>query len=63
MDEAYYSMKLEEVKSKTKILSLMVTGEDVDECTYHIRSSSSNDEAMCHPTHGDMFANMKVLVI
>lgn len=54
MDEAYYSMKLEQVKSMTKSLSLMVRGEDVNEGTYQIWSSCSDDEETDHPPHGAM---------
>ena len=45
-DEAYYSDRLEEVRARTKGVSLVAKGEDDEEGTYQIWSSGSNDEEM-----------------
>ena len=58
-DEAYYSEKIEELRAKTKGVSLVAKGETTEEesGTYQIWSSGSDDEEMRHPTHGAMFAS------
>ena len=45
-DEAYYAAKLEEVKAKTKGMSLVARGTSEEEGTYLIWSSRSDDEEM-----------------
>lgn len=59
-DEAYYAKRLEEVPVQPKNLSLLAKGggddDDADDGTYQIWSSGSDDEEMCHPTPGVMFA-------
>ncbi|XP_052621484.1 uncharacterized protein LOC128127138 [Lactuca sativa] len=60
-DEAYYSEKIEEIRAKTKGVSLVAKGETDDEKsgTYQIWSSGSDDEEMRHPTHGAMLASFE----
>nr|KAJ0207989.1 hypothetical protein LSAT_V11C500266000 [Lactuca sativa] len=60
-DEAYYSEKIEELRAKTKGMSLVSKGEydEGESGTYQIWSSGSDDEEMRHPTHGAMFASFE----
>ncbi|KAL7592770.1 hypothetical protein Lser_V15G32250 [Lactuca serriola] len=60
-DEAYYSEKIEELRAKTKGVSLVAKGETAEEesGTYQIWSFGSDDEEMRHPTHGAMFASFE----
>lgn len=54
-DEEYYTTKIEELKEKSKKLSLVEKGVYEDESTYQIWSYISDDEEMCNPSHGAMF--------
>lgn len=58
-DEAYYAKRFEEVLAETKNLPLMAKGCDDSTDSYHIWSSRSDDEEMCHPTHGVLFTKRK----
>lgn len=61
--EAYYTMKIEELRVETKNISLMEKGEEEKEGTYQIWLSGSDEEEMCHPTHGALFAKHGLLSI
>lgn len=50
-DEAYYAMKIQELRAKSKNLSLVVRNLREDKGTYRIWSLESDDEEMCHSTH------------
>lgn len=54
-DEAYYDMKIEELREKTKNLSLVVKGVNENEGNYQIWSSGSDDKEMCDPSHEALF--------
>ncbi|XP_023738187.1 uncharacterized protein LOC111886187 [Lactuca sativa] len=55
-NESYYDERLEEVRAKAKGMSLVAIGEGEDDGTYQIWSFGSDDEQMCNPTHGTMYA-------
>lgn len=56
MDEVYYAMNIEELRAKSKTLSLVAKWVEESDGTHHIWSSGSDDEEICHPTHGVMYA-------
>ncbi|XP_023733619.1 uncharacterized protein LOC111881461 [Lactuca sativa] len=58
-NEAYYAEKLEEVREKTKNMSLVARGEQEEDGTYQIWSSGSDDEEMQNPTHRAMYAKLE----
>lgn len=55
-DEAYSSMKIEEIHVKSKNLSLVEKNSNDEDGTYQIWSFGSDDDEMCRPTNGVMYA-------
>ena len=55
-DEAYYTIKIEELGVKLKNLSLVDKNSSEEDGTYQIWSSRSDEEEMHHPTDGVLFA-------
>ena len=55
-DEAYYVERIEEVRERTKGMSLVAKISGDGDGTYQIWSSRSDEEEVRNPTHGTMYA-------
>lgn len=55
-DEPYYALNHEELRLKTKNLSLVTKDMEENDDIYQIWSSKSDDEDMCYLMHGAIFA-------